>query len=242
MSSFFESSNLELGYGNQVVISNLKISLEASKNYEIIGKNGSGKTTLLMCISNNFIGNIFNSDIKRINNSLIEIGAVSSLIPKLSLIENINYFLYFFTCNILFNKFHFFNLIHQIFLINLIFDSDGISFFPIYLNNNQFFVKSQILFLCRPWRCRHSWRRKPGLHHHRQWQQNPTRQLQDQKTNAWTKNYSWNPQVRRLGSMAQTWVIRIRDQFCINWNTIRWCFQMLRDSDNLLKRKSLLCQ
>ena len=94
MSSFFESSNLELGYGNQVVISNLKISLEASKNYEIIGKNGSGKTTLLMCISNNFIGNIFNSDIKRINNSLIEIGAVPSLIPKLSLIENINYFLY----------------------------------------------------------------------------------------------------------------------------------------------------
>ena len=61
MSFFFESSNLELGYGNQVVISNLKISLEASKNYEIIGKNGSGKTTLLMCISNNFIFYLFYS-------------------------------------------------------------------------------------------------------------------------------------------------------------------------------------
>ena len=94
MSSFFKSSDLKLGYGNQVVVSNLKISLEASKNYEIIGKNGSGKTTLLMCISNNFIGNTFNSEIKRINKSLIEIGAVPSLVPKLSLIENINYFLY----------------------------------------------------------------------------------------------------------------------------------------------------
>jgi ABC-type multidrug transport system ATPase subunit len=94
MSSFFKSSDLKLGYGNQVVVSNLKISLEASKNYEIIGKNGSGKTTLLMCISNNFIGNTFNSEIKRINKSLIEIGAVPSLVPKLSLIENINYFLH----------------------------------------------------------------------------------------------------------------------------------------------------
>ncbi len=94
MSSFFKSSDLKLGYGNQVVVSNLNISLEASKNYEILGKNGSGKTTLLMCISNNFIGNTFNSEIKRINKSLIEIGAVPSLVPKLSLIENINYFLY----------------------------------------------------------------------------------------------------------------------------------------------------
>ena len=94
MSSFFESSNLKLGYGNQVVINNLKISLKSSKNYEIIGKNGSGKTTLIMCISNNFIGNTFNSDIQRSNNSLMEIGSTPSLIPKLSLIENINYFLF----------------------------------------------------------------------------------------------------------------------------------------------------
>ena len=94
MSSFFESDSLQLGYGNQVVISDLKISLESSKNYEIIGKNGSGKTTLLMCISNNFIGNTFNSDIKRNNNTLMEIGSIPSLIPMLSLIENINYFLF----------------------------------------------------------------------------------------------------------------------------------------------------
>ena len=94
MSSFFESDSLQLGYGNQVVISDLKISLESSKNYEIIGKNGSGKTTLLMCISNNFIGNTFNSDIKRNNDTLMEIGSMPSLIPMLSLIENINYFLF----------------------------------------------------------------------------------------------------------------------------------------------------
>ena len=93
MSSFFESSNLKLGYGNQIVVDDLKISLKLSKNYEIIGKNGSGKTTLLMCISNNFIGNTFNSDIRRSKNSLMEIGSIPSLIPKLSLIENINYFL-----------------------------------------------------------------------------------------------------------------------------------------------------
>ena len=94
MSSFFESSNLKLGYGNQIVVDDLKISLKLSKNYEIIGKNGSGKTTLLMCISNNFIGNTFNSDIQRSKNSLMEIGSIPSLIPKLSLIENINYFLF----------------------------------------------------------------------------------------------------------------------------------------------------
>ena len=94
MISFFESRSLQLGYGNEVVINDLNISLEPSKNYEIIGKNGSGKTTLLMCISNNFIGNTFNSNIKRSNNSLMEIGSSPSLIPKLSLIENINYFLF----------------------------------------------------------------------------------------------------------------------------------------------------
>ncbi len=94
MNTFFESNSLQLGYGNQVVISDLKISLKLSKNYEIIGKNGSGKTTLLMCISDNFIGNTFNSNIKRKKNSLMEIGSIPSLIPKLSLIENINYFLY----------------------------------------------------------------------------------------------------------------------------------------------------
>ena len=94
MSLIFKSNNLSLGYGNQLVINNKDISLELSKNYEIIGKNGSGKTTLIMCISNNFIGNSFKSSIERGNNSIIEIGSTPSLISKMSLIENINYFLH----------------------------------------------------------------------------------------------------------------------------------------------------
>jgi len=94
MSLFFKSNNLSLGYGNQLVINNLDLSLKTSNNYEIVGKNGSGKTTLLMCISNNFIGNTFKSKIERGEYSFMEIGSSPSLIPKLSLIENINYFLY----------------------------------------------------------------------------------------------------------------------------------------------------
>ena len=94
MSLFFESDNLTLGYGNQLVIKNLEISLNFSKNYEITGKNGSGKTTLIMCISNNFIGNTFNSNIRRKYTSLMEIGSSPSLMPELSLLENIKYFLF----------------------------------------------------------------------------------------------------------------------------------------------------
>ncbi len=94
MSLFFESDNLTLGYGNQLVIKNLEISLNFSKNYEITGKNGSGKTTLIMCISNNFIGNTFNSNIRRKDTSLMEIGSSPSLMPELSLLENIKYFLF----------------------------------------------------------------------------------------------------------------------------------------------------
>ena len=94
MSLFFKSNNLSLGYGNQLVINNLDLSLKISNNYENVGKNGSGKTTLLMCISNNFIGNTFNSNIERGKYSFMEIGSNPSLIPKLSLIENMNYFLY----------------------------------------------------------------------------------------------------------------------------------------------------
>ena len=94
MSLFFESDNLTLGYENQLVIKNLKISLNFSKNYEITGRNGSGKTTLIMCISNNFIGNTFNSNIRRKDTSLMEIGSSPSLMPELSLLENIKYFLF----------------------------------------------------------------------------------------------------------------------------------------------------
>ena len=94
MSLFFESDNLTLGYENQLVIKNLKISLNFSKNYEITGRNGSGKTTLIMCISNNFIGNTFNSNIYRKDTSIMEIGSSPSLMPELSLLENIKYFLF----------------------------------------------------------------------------------------------------------------------------------------------------
>ena len=94
MSLFFESDNLTLGYENQLVIKNLKISLNFSKNYEITGRNGSGKTTLIMCISNNFIGNTFNSNIYRKDTSIMEIGSSPSLMPELSLQENIKYFLF----------------------------------------------------------------------------------------------------------------------------------------------------
>ena len=94
MSLFFESDNLTLGYGNQLVIKNLDISLNFSKNYEITGKNGSGKTTLIMCISDKFIGNTFNSNIRRKDTSLMEIGSSPSLMPELSLLENIKYFLF----------------------------------------------------------------------------------------------------------------------------------------------------
>ena len=94
MSLFFESDNLTLGYENQLVIKNLEISLNFSKNYEITGKNGSGKTTLIMCISNNFIGNTFNSNIYRKDTSIMEIGSSPSLMPELSLLENIKYFLF----------------------------------------------------------------------------------------------------------------------------------------------------
>ena len=94
MSLFFESDNLTRGYGNRLVIKNLDISLNFSKNYEITGRNGSGKTTLIMCISNNFIGNTFNSNIRRKDTSLMEIGSSPSLMPELSLLENIKYFLF----------------------------------------------------------------------------------------------------------------------------------------------------
>ena len=47
-----------------------------------------------MCISNNFIGNTFNSNIRRKDTSLMEIGSSPSLMPELSLLENIKYFLF----------------------------------------------------------------------------------------------------------------------------------------------------
>ena len=64
MSLFFESDNLTLGYGNQLVIKNLDISLNFSKNYEITGKNGSGKTTLCAKISSYILDNLLSANEK----------------------------------------------------------------------------------------------------------------------------------------------------------------------------------
>ena len=60
MSLFFKSNNLSLGYGNQLVLNNLDISLKVSNNYEIIGRNGSGKTTFARQLSTGLA--YFNAD------------------------------------------------------------------------------------------------------------------------------------------------------------------------------------
>ena len=53
---FFQTDSLTLGYGNEIVINELELSLDKTKNYEIIGKNGAGKTTLLNFISITLMG------------------------------------------------------------------------------------------------------------------------------------------------------------------------------------------
>ena len=73
---------------------NLSFAISEGELIRISGSNGSGKTTLIMCISNNFIGNTFNSNIRRKDTSLMEIGSSPSLMPELSLLENIKYFLF----------------------------------------------------------------------------------------------------------------------------------------------------
>tara|TARA_B100000427_G_scaffold99825_1_gene82198 strand:+ start:218 stop:853 length:636 start_codon:yes stop_codon:yes gene_type:complete len=89
---FFQTENLTLGYGNEIVIKDLDLSLEKNKNYEVIGKNGSGKTTLLNLLSNNFEGNTFDSDISREATNILEISHIPTLLENLTLIENVIYF------------------------------------------------------------------------------------------------------------------------------------------------------
>ena len=92
---FLNSNNLTIGYGNEIVIQNLSLSLNDEKNYEIIGKNGSGKTTLSNFISYNFEGNLFDSEKTRdeLNNS--EISPKPTLLENLTLDENITYFTHY---------------------------------------------------------------------------------------------------------------------------------------------------
>ena len=56
---FLKSSNLSLGYSNQIVIKGLDIQLSYVRDYQIIGKNGAGKTTLMNFIALNFDGTHF---------------------------------------------------------------------------------------------------------------------------------------------------------------------------------------
>ncbi len=89
---FFQTENLTLGYGNEIVIKDLDLSLQKIRNYEVIGKNGSGKTTLLNLLSNNFEGNTFDSDISREATNILEISHIPTLLENLTLIENVIYF------------------------------------------------------------------------------------------------------------------------------------------------------
>ncbi len=89
---FFQTDSLTLGYGNEIVINELELSLNKTKNYEIIGKNGAGKTTLLNFISNNFDGNSFNSKYTKEELDILEISHTPTLLPNLTLNENAIYF------------------------------------------------------------------------------------------------------------------------------------------------------
>lgn len=92
---FLNSNNLTIGYGNEIVIQNLSLSLNDEKNYEIIGKNGSGKTTLSNFISYNFEGNLFDSVITRDKLDISEISPKPTLLENLTLDENITYFTHY---------------------------------------------------------------------------------------------------------------------------------------------------
>ena len=92
---FLNSNNLTIGYGNEIVIQNLSLSLNDEKNYEIIGKNGSGKTTLSNFISYNFEGNLFDSVITRHKLDISEISPKPTLLENLTLDENITYFTHY---------------------------------------------------------------------------------------------------------------------------------------------------
>ncbi|MDB4247595.1 ATP-binding cassette domain-containing protein [Acidimicrobiia bacterium] len=90
--NYLNVKNLTLGYGNNIVINNIDLSLKSNKNYRIIGSNGVGKSTLLGFISNNFQGNTFNSIIDSQQIRILEISNEATINLNLSLIENCSYF------------------------------------------------------------------------------------------------------------------------------------------------------
>ena len=89
---FFQTNELTLGYGNEIVIKDLDIAFDSNKNYEIIGKNGAGKTTLLNFISHNFDGNSFDSKYTKEEVDVLQLSNTPTLLPNLTLIENTIYF------------------------------------------------------------------------------------------------------------------------------------------------------
>jgi len=89
---FLKSSDLSLGYSNQIVIKGLDIQLNYVKDYQIIGKNGAGKTTLMNFIALNFDGTHFESNVNRSQISINQISSTSTLIQELTLSENIDYY------------------------------------------------------------------------------------------------------------------------------------------------------
>ena len=89
---FLTSSNLSLGYSNQIVIKGLDIQLSFINDYQIIGKNGAGKTTLMNFIALNFDGSNFESKVNRSEISINQISSTSTLIQELTLSENIDYY------------------------------------------------------------------------------------------------------------------------------------------------------
>lgn len=89
---YLKVKNLTLGYGNDIVIKNLNLSLKFNTNYQIIGRNGAGKSTLLDFISNNFQGNFFDSRIEVERIRILQISNKVTLIENLSLMENCYYF------------------------------------------------------------------------------------------------------------------------------------------------------
>ena len=90
--NYLKTENLTLGYGNNIVINNLHLSLKSDKHYQITGKNGAGKSTLLSFISNNFQGNMFSSIIEIKKLRILEISNLATINNNLSLIENCFYF------------------------------------------------------------------------------------------------------------------------------------------------------
>ena len=89
---FFKSSNLTLGYSNQVVLNNLNLEFSEKNNYQIIGRNGAGKSTLINYISSNFDGSDFKSKVIRTKSNIDQISPYATLIMELTLLENIKYF------------------------------------------------------------------------------------------------------------------------------------------------------